>query len=211
MNLPLKVKSSFSVPCLISICGRQQILCVSTRLLVVSRMLTQLIMRLLLKIYRTVGGTQGMQILKWTEAFDNFLIHTIGVHLRPLSYVTKQKVIPDELPETEEDKPHSEGSSVIEDITAYALHSHPHYNDDNAKIYCYFEEATQSTEHASALKPYQRTNNGRNALISLHNQYARQDKWEVDRMRSSTTKNGKVNPIFLSKNTGPCTGMLLSP
>jgi hypothetical protein len=58
--------------------------------------------------------------------------------------------------------------------------SHPLYGEDNAQIFFYLEEATRSTQYASSLKPYQKAQDGRTALISLRNQYAGKDKWELE-------------------------------
>lgn len=121
--------------------------------------------------------SKSLPILKWTEAFDDFLNRTIGVRTIPLSYITRGNVEPNDLPDREEGKPHSVNSSVIEDLTEYASHDHPRYKDDNAKIYYFLEEATRGTEYASALKTYQKQKDGKNALSSICNQYAGQDKW----------------------------------
>jgi hypothetical protein len=68
----------------------------------------------------------------------------------------------------------------VSDLTTRASHNHPYYSDDNAQIFFFLEEATRSTQYASSLKPYQKAQDGQSALISLHNQYAGKDKWEVE-------------------------------
>ena len=124
--------------------------------------------------------SKSLPVLKWTEAFNDFLNRTIGVRTIPLSYITRDKVIPDGLPNRMENKPHSVDGSVTDDLITHASHDHPRFKDDNAQVYYFLEEATRSTEFASSIKPYQRLKNGRQAYISICKQYAGRDKWETE-------------------------------
>jgi hypothetical protein len=125
--------------------------------------------------------TQALPIIKWTETFDVFLSRTIGIRTIPLSYITRDKVrVSDDIGERAVGKPHTVDGSVVSDLTIRASHNHPLYGDDNAQIFFYLEEATRSTQYASSLKPYQKAQDGRGALVSLRAQYAGKDKWEVE-------------------------------
>ena len=65
-------------------------------------------------------------------------------------------------------------------MIAQASHTHAMFRDDNAAVYYALEEATHSTSYAASIKPFQRTKNGRGALLALMNQYAGNDKWEAE-------------------------------
>jgi hypothetical protein len=124
--------------------------------------------------------TKAMPVIKWIEAFDDFLNRTVGVRNIPLAYVTRIDATPGVLPERSEDRAHSFDKSVIEDLVDNASHKHARYNDDNSKVYYFLEEATRGTECASALKPHQKKKDGRKAYLSIMSQYAGKDKWEAE-------------------------------
>jgi hypothetical protein len=126
--------------------------------------------------------SKALPIMKWTEAFDDFLNRAIGTRTIPLSYVTRETVTPTNiLPPQAQDRPHSiENGSVEGDMIAFASHDHPSYRDDNAQIYYYLEEATRGTPYAATLKPFQRRKDGRTALLSIRSQYAGRDKWDAE-------------------------------
>ena len=125
--------------------------------------------------------TRTLPILKWTEAFDDYLNRKIGNRMIPLPYVVRETVAVPTAPNLANDCPHStEHGSVEAELIARAGHNHPRFRDDNAQVYYLLEEATRSTAYAASLKPFQRTKNGRAALISLRTQYAGRDKWEAE-------------------------------
>lgn len=128
--------------------------------------------------------TKTLPIIKWTEAFDDFLARTIGIRHIPLSYVTRavsDPTVTEPLPDILDGHPHTEKYGSIEgDLVARATHDHPLFKDDNAKVYYYLEEATRGTSYAASLKTFQRSKDGRGALSSLRSQYAGKDKWEAE-------------------------------
>lgn len=125
--------------------------------------------------------SRALPVIKWTEAFDDYLHRTVGVRYIPLSYVTRAKVeIPVEIQERAEGKAHSIGGSIVDDLIERSSHAHALYKEDNAKVYYLLEEATRSTQYAPSLKPFQRSKDGRMALISIRSQYAGKDKWEAE-------------------------------
>jgi hypothetical protein len=126
--------------------------------------------------------TKALPIIKWTQAFADFLHRVIGVRMIPLAYVIRDEVdVPAAAPPLMAGQPHSiEHGSVEAELVARARHNHGLYRDDNANVYYKLEEATRSTPYAASIKPFQRAKNGRGAFRALTNQYAGQDKWEQE-------------------------------
>jgi hypothetical protein len=113
--------------------------------------------------------SKTLTVIKWTEAFDDFLHQAIGVRMIPLAYVTRADTnVPAAAPALATHRPHStEHGSVEEELVARANHDHPLFRDDNSKVYYFLEEATRTTSYAASIKPYQRAKNGRGAWNSL--------------------------------------------
>jgi hypothetical protein len=130
--------------------------------------------------------TKSLVIIKWTEAFDDFLHRKIGTRTIPLAYVTRASgAVLGPCPTRATDLPHStEHGSVEADLVARAEHTHPLFRDDNSTVYYHLEEATRTTIYAASIKPFQRTKDGRGAWLALLNQYAGQDKWLAEIKRS---------------------------
>jgi hypothetical protein len=126
--------------------------------------------------------SKALPIIKWTEAFDDFLSRTVGARNIPLSYVTRDiAIVPPNAPDLQTNKPHSIAHGSVEgDLIARASHEHALFRDDNSKVYYFLEEATRGTAYAASLKPFQRKKAGRDALKSLKTQYAGRDKWEAE-------------------------------
>ena len=126
--------------------------------------------------------SKSLPIIKWTEAFQDFLHRVIGVRMIPLAYVTRAVVdVPVVVPVLENNLPHSEEHGSVEnELIARASHDHELFREDNAKVYYHLEEATRGTSYAVSIKPFQRSKNGRGAWVALMNQYAGRDKWEAE-------------------------------
>jgi hypothetical protein len=126
--------------------------------------------------------TKALPVIKWTQAFADYLHRVIGVRMIPLAYVIREDVaVPAAAPVLLAGQPHSaEHGSVEAELVARAQHNHALYRDDNANVYYKLEEATRTTAYAASIKPFQRTKNGRGAFQALTNQYAGQDKWEAE-------------------------------
>jgi hypothetical protein len=126
--------------------------------------------------------TKALPVIKWTQAFADYLHRVIGVRMIPLAYVIREDVdVPAAAPALAAGQPHStEHGSVEAELVARAQHNHALYRDDNANVYYKLEEATRTTAYAASIKPFQRTKNGRGAFQALVNQYAGQDKWEAE-------------------------------
>ena len=126
--------------------------------------------------------TKALPIIKWTEAFTDYLSRKIGVRKIPLAYVVRElQAVPVAVPAQATDMPHTtEHGSVEADLIARASHAHPLYRDDNAQVYYDLEIALRGTSYLASIKPFQRTKNGRAAFTSIKSQYAGEDKWQAE-------------------------------
>ena len=126
--------------------------------------------------------SKALPVIKWTEAFQDFLNRVIGVRMIPLDYcIREDDQVPAMAPPLAPDQPHSiVHGSVEAELTARATHTHALYRDDNATLFHYLEEATRSTPYAASIKPFQRRKDGRGAWNALTAQYAGNDKWEAE-------------------------------
>jgi hypothetical protein len=138
--------------------------------------------------------TKALPIIKWTEAFTDFLDRVIGVRTIPLCYVIREEVqVTQVAPPLANDQPHStEHGSVEAELIARSSHQHPLFRGDNASVYHFLEEATRSTSYAASIKPFQRTKDGRGAWIALVSQFAGTDKWEAEIKRQEQLLQTRV-------------------
>ena len=126
--------------------------------------------------------SKALPVIKWTEAFRDFLNRVIGVRTIPLCYVIRETIgVPVAAPALAQNQPHSNDHESVEgELVARASHEHVLFRDDNASVYHYLEEATRSTAYAASIKPFQRRKDGRGAWLALLGQYAGNDKWEAE-------------------------------
>jgi hypothetical protein len=125
--------------------------------------------------------TKALPIIKWTEAFRDYLHRVIGVRTIPLAYAIRPEAAVPAIGTIAAGAPHSTEHGAIEtELIARASHGHPLYREDNSAVYYKLEEATRATSYAASIKPFQRTKNGREAWLALSNQYAGNDKWEAE-------------------------------
>ena len=138
--------------------------------------------------------TKALPVLKWAEAFDDHLTRCIGKRNIPLAYVTREHAVPAGAPPALlPNLPHSEDHGSVEaELINLATHDHPLFRDDNAEVYYALEEATRGTQYAASLKPFQRGKQGRAALFAIKNQYAGEDKWEVERKRQEDLMHNRI-------------------
>lgn len=125
--------------------------------------------------------SRGLPVVKWTEAFTDFLNRVSGSRYIPLAYVVRpDAVVPAAAPPLLNNAPYSiVHGSVEAELIARASHDHALFKGDNALVYYYIEEATRSTVYAASIKPFQRTKNGRGAFAAMLSQYAGEDKWRA--------------------------------
>ena len=102
--------------------------------------------------------TKTLPIIKWTEAFQDFLNRVIGARMIPLAYgIRIDPQVPGPAPTLAPNKPHStEHGSAEGDLIARASHTHALFRDVNSVVYYHFEEATRGTSYAASIKPFQR-------------------------------------------------------
>ena len=81
--------------------------------------------------------SKSLPIMKWTEAFQDYLHRTIAVRTIPLAYITRETVdVPAIPPLQEANKPHStEHGSIEVELVARASHDHELYKEDNGSVY----------------------------------------------------------------------------
>ena len=81
-------------------------------------------------------------------------------------------------------------------------HDHTLYQDDNALVYEFIEEALRSSSMALTIQPYKRKKDGRKSQIALKEQHAGLDKWvaeikkeEISLKQKFTLGNNKVDTL----------------
>ena len=126
--------------------------------------------------------SKTLPVMKWAEAFPDFLQRVIGARMIPLAYVIRETVdVADPPPPLAENQPYSTvHGSVEEELIARADHTHALFRDDNASVYYNLEEATRTTSYAASIKPFQRAKDGRGAWLAIIAQYAGNDKWDAE-------------------------------
>ena len=138
--------------------------------------------------------SNGLPIIKWTEAFTDYLHRVIGVRMIPLAYVIRdEENVPAVVPPLAPGAPHSvEHGSVEAELIARSSHANALYREDNAEVYYKLEEATRATSYAASIKPFQRAKNGRGAWLALTGQYAGPDKWESEIKRQEQLLHTRI-------------------
>ena len=125
--------------------------------------------------------SKALPVIKWTEAFQDFLNRKIGNRNILLAYIIRDvQNPPAAAPPLAPGHPHSlEHGSVEAELIARVSHAHALFHNDNSDLYFLLEEATQSTQYAASIKPFQQNRDGKGAWKVLTSQYAGKDKWEA--------------------------------
>ena len=160
--------------------------------------------------------TKALPIIKWTEAFQDFLHRVIGARMIPLTYAIRTNPqVPGIAPTLAPNQPHStEHGSVEEELIARASHTHALFRDDNSVVYYHLEKATRGTSYAASIKPFTRAKDGRGAWKALTSQYAGKDKWEAEinaKNNFYTPGFGRGRAIFHLRTSFPNIEMPMSP
>jgi hypothetical protein len=125
--------------------------------------------------------SKTLSIIKWTEAFTDFLHRKSGVRMTPLAYVVCANIVPPPPTALATNLPYSADHGSAEgEMIARASHNHPLFRDDNSAVYYLLQEATRSITYAPTIKPFQCAKNGKGAWNSLITQYAGDDKWQAE-------------------------------
>lgn len=138
--------------------------------------------------------TRTLPIMKWAEAFQDYLSRVYGVRYIPLAYVIRENsVVVAAVPDLAAGQPHSEEHGSVEaDLVARASHNHALFRDDSASVYFKLEEATRATQYAASIKPFQRGKDGRGAWIAIVSQFAGKDKWEAEIKKQEAVLHTKI-------------------
>ena len=101
--------------------------------------------------------SKALLVIKWTEAFQDFLYRKIGNHNIPLAYIICDDLNPPAAaPPLAAGQPHSvEHGSIESELIARASHTHALFRDDNSDLYYLLEEATRGTPYATSIMPFQ--------------------------------------------------------
>ena len=116
------------------------------------------------------------------EASQDFLNRKIGNRNIPLVYIIHDEPNPPAAaPPLAPGQPHStKHGSVEAELIAWASHTHALFHNDNSDLYFLLEEATQGTQYAASIKPFQQHRDGNGAWKGLTSQYTGKDKWEAE-------------------------------
>ena len=125
--------------------------------------------------------SKALPVIKWMEAFQDFLSRKIGNRNIPLAYISHEPNPPAVAPPLAPGQPYSiEHRSVEAELIARASHTHALFCNNNSDLYFLLEEATWSTPYATSIKPVQQNRNGEGPWKALTSQYAGKDKWEAE-------------------------------
>ena len=100
--------------------------------------------------------TKNLPIMKWTEAFQDYLHRVIGVRVIPLVYIIYTNIgVPMLAPPLAPNQPYSQAHGSIEDeLVERTLHENPLFRVDNSEVFFKLEEATHGTIYAVSIKPF---------------------------------------------------------
>ena len=126
--------------------------------------------------------SKALPVIKWMEAFQDFLNRKIGNRNIPLMYIIRDEPNSPALAlPLAPGQPHSvEHGSVEAELIAQASHTHALFQNDNSDLYFLLEEATRGSSYAASIKPFQRHRDGEAAWKALTSQYAGKDKWDAE-------------------------------
>ena len=152
--------------------------------------------------------TKTLGFINWTESMPTYLNSIVGDRSPPvpLSYIIcEDRNMPEEAPVFANNHPYSiVHGSVQSELIARASHDHHLFPEDNKKVYEILEEALRGTPYAPAMKPFERTKDGRAAWIAVTSQYAGLDKWKAmlasaEEMINNRKWNGSNTSYSLEK------------
>ena len=85
--------------------------------------------------------SKALPVMKWSEAFTDFLYRVVGIRMIPLAHVVIENVSPARsLPPLAQDSPHSEDhGSIEEEMVEFASHNHWLFRNDSSSVYYHLE------------------------------------------------------------------------
>ena len=112
--------------------------------------------------------TKALPIIKWTEAFQDFLNRVIGARMIPLAYVIQIDCqVPGLAPPLAANQPHStEHGSVEGELIARAPHTHALFRDDKSVLYYHLKKLPGEplVQHQSSLFKEEKMGGGHGKL-----------------------------------------------
>ena len=125
--------------------------------------------------------TKALPIIKWTEAFQDFLNRVIWARMIPLAHTNQiDPQVTGNAPPLAPNGPHStQHGSVEGELVARAAHTDALYREDNSVVYYHLEEATRGTLYAAFIKTFSKRKGWKGAWKALSRQNAGKDKWEA--------------------------------
>ena len=107
-------------------------------------------------------------IVKAMDLVPTHLRERLGVKKVALSYIIRDKVIPDPLPPQATNSPISaEYNSIMEELIDYAPHNGDAYTEDNTKDFQILQDMVAGSSFETSIKSFQRTRDGRKAYLAL--------------------------------------------
>ena len=104
----------------------------------------------------TLKISKALPIIKWMEAFQDFLNRKIGNCNIPLDIIQDEPNPPAVALPLAPGQPHStEHGSVEAELIARASHTRALFRNDNSDLYFLLEEATRGTSYAASIRPFQ--------------------------------------------------------
>ena len=124
----------------------------------------------------------SLQIVKWVEAMEAYLLQKIGVRNAPLAYVTREvEAVDAPAPPLELNEPHSvEHGSVIQEMVHRLSHTNALFRTDNAAVFDDVELGVRGTKYTASIAPFKRAKDGRGAFLALKAQHCGAAMWESE-------------------------------
>ena len=159
-------------------------------------------------VAETPNTSKTLAIIKWSEAFADFLRSAIGARTSLLSRATRDDDIPGgTLLLLALNPPYSEEHGLVEaEPTARTSCDHPLLKDDNAKVHYCLDEDARSAQFVALIKPCQSKKSRRGAWSSLLRQHARMSRSKRSRSQMSLL----MTPVRKGRSTPLCSSSLAS-
>ena len=86
-------------------------------------------------------------MLRWLDAFTDYLSHQVGSRNIPLAYVVRaEEAVPAAVPALAQNRPYSTTHGSVEtELVARASQTHPKFQEDNKHVYILISEAIRGS------------------------------------------------------------------
>ena len=114
---------------------------------------------------------KNLKFLDWLEAFNIFLGEQVGATEppAPLTYIIRENpIVVANPPPLATNHPYStEHGSVGNELVQRMSHTHSLFSQDSKSVYLAIEAGLRSTQYHSAIKPFEKNYNGRDAYLAI--------------------------------------------